>query len=188
MRAEDYLESIDFAATWKPDFSPLFENPRVFRALVLDLIRPFRGVEFDKIACPESMGFLLGAAVSAELKKGLIAVRKGGKLPNIKRNIVGQSFRDYSRQTLRFEVNKTLIKPGDKVLVIDDWLETGGQLKGLIKLLEKCGAIVIGISVLGCNTKSRFSQFLGGYQLHGILNYEGCKDRDLTQRLDRAIE
>ena len=82
---------------------------------------------------------------------GLVPIRKAGKLPNIKRNVARQRFVDYTGEVGGFEINKTLISPGDRILLVDDWVETGGQLRGLTKLLEKRGAVVSDISVLGFN-------------------------------------
>ena len=137
MNPEYYLEHIDFQATTKLDFTTLFRDPKVFRALILDLIKPFRHDDFNKIACPESLGFVLGSAAATELRKGLILIRKSGKLPNIQSNIARQTFTDYTDAKNSFEVNKALIEPGDRVLVIDDWVETGGQMKGLTRLLTR---------------------------------------------------
>ena len=184
MAPEDYLQHIDFAATTKLDFTPPFNHPNVFRSLVLDLCRPFRATKIDKIACPESLGFILGAAVATELKLGLVPIRKAGRLPNIKRNVARQRFVDYTGELGGFEINKTLISPGDRILLVDDWVETGGQLRGLSKLLEKRGAVVSGISVLGFNTAGASGKLRNAYPLASILDYDAPAKRDLTQRLD----
>lgn len=186
MSPETYLEHIDFAATTKLDFTPLFADPKVFRSLVLDLSRPHRNLSFDKVACPESLGFILGSAVAAELKKGLIPIRKAGKLPNIKTNIARHSFQDYTGQRSAFEVNKALVNPGDRILLIDDWVETGGQLRGLTKLLEKRGATIAGISVIGFNTAGRSGKLRQAYTLTSLIDYEAKEKRDLTRRLDQT--
>jgi adenine phosphoribosyltransferase len=185
MAPDDYLQHIDFAATTKLDFTPLFTDPKVFRSLILDLCRPFRAANIDKVACPESMGFILGSAVAAELKLGLIPIRKAGKLPNIKRNVVRQRFVDYTGGASGFEVNKALIAQGDRILLIDDWVETGGQLRGLTKLLEKRGAVVTGISVLGFNTAGTSGALRDRYTLASILDYDAPDKRNLTRRLDQ---
>ena len=185
MTPEDYLQHIDFAATTKLDFTPLFTEPKVFRSLVLDLCRPFRAATIDKVACPESMGFLLGSAVAAELKLGLVPIRKEGKLPNIKRNVARQRFVDYTGEASSFEINKAVLGQGERVLLIDDWVETGGQLRGLTKLLEKRGAVVSGISVLGFNTAGASGKLRDAYTLASIFDYHAPDKRDLTQRLDR---
>ena len=87
MQPEQYLQHIDFQATKKLDFTPLFADPKVFRSLVLDLCRPHRDKAIDKIACPEA-GLCAGQRGCVELKKGLILIRKAGRLPNIRQNVV----------------------------------------------------------------------------------------------------
>ena len=184
MNAEQYLQHIDFQATKKLDFTPLFIDPKIFRALVLDLCRPYRKIPIDKVACPEALGFVLGSAVAAELKKGLVLIRKAGRLPNIRQNVASQSFADYTGEKNSFEVNKKLITQGDRVLLIDDWVETGGQLKGLVKLLEKRGAEISGISVLGFNRAPKVQRFANKYPVSSIVDYELTGRGDLSRRLD----
>ena len=184
MNPEYYLEHIDFQATTKLDFTTLFRDPKVFRALILDLIKPFRHDDFNKIACPESLGFVLGSAAATELRKGLILIRKSGKLPNIQSNIARQTFTDYTDAKNSFEVNKALIEPGDRVLVIDDWVETGGQMKGLTRLLTRRGATIAGISVIGFNKINRTQGLQRRYKLRALIDYSAPKARDLTRRLD----
>jgi adenine phosphoribosyltransferase len=183
MKPEYYLSHIDLKAMAKPDFSTLFLDPEVFNNLTLDLSRPFLKDAIDKVACPESMGFIFGAAVARRMKKGLVPIRKSGKLPTIKSRIVRQSFVDYTKQKNSFEMNKTLIQQGDRVLLVDDWAETGGQLKGLIKLLEKRGAIVAGISLLGFNRVRKTQALEQNYKLRAIIEHTLEGERDLTKPL-----
>lgn len=184
MNPEYYFEHIDFKATTKLDFTTMFRDPRVFRALFLDLIKPFRHDDFNKIACPEPLGFVLGSAAATELRKGLVLIRKSGKLPNIQSNIARQSFTDYTGETNAFEVNKALIEPGDRVLVIDDWVETGGQMKGLTRLLTRRGAAIAGISVIGFNQIKETRVLQRRYKLRTLIDYSAPEARDLNRRLD----
>ena len=86
----------------KLDFTTLFRDPRVFRALLLDLVKPFRHDNFNKIACPESLGVVFGSAAATALRKGLVLIRQSGKLPNILRTIARQGFTDYAgKKSLR---------------------------------------------------------------------------------------
>lgn len=178
-----YYGHLDLKAMAKPDFSTLFLDPVVFANLVKDLSSPFKGVEFNKVACPESMGFILGSAIAHKMKKGLVPIRKGGKLPTIKSHIVGHSFVDYTKEKNRFEMNKALVSEGDRVLLVDDWIETGGQARGLIKLLEKRGAEVVGISVLGFNRVKKTRSLSDNYTLNAIYDYTMEGERDLTKPL-----
>lgn len=183
MGPEYYFPHIDLKAIAKPDFSTLFVDPEVFNNLALDLSRPFLKDNIDKVACPESMGFIFGAAVARRLKKGLVPIRKFGKLPLIKSRIVRQRFVDYTKQKNSFEMNRSLIQTGDRVLLVDDWAETGGQLKGLIKLLEKRGGVVAGISLLGFNRVRKTQWIEQNYKLHAIIEHTSEGERDLSKPL-----
>jgi adenine phosphoribosyltransferase len=182
-----YLQHIDMRSKAKPDFSTLFLEPDVFDNLVKDLAKPFKKVEVDKIVAPESMGFILGSGMALKLKKGFVPVRKSGKLPTLKKHIVSSSFTDYTKQKSTFEMNESLIKAGDKVLIVDDWIETGGQVKGIIKLLEKQGAEIVGVSVLGYNQTKRTKSIADNYVVKGILEYTDERERDLNARLDADL-
>lgn len=178
-----YLEHIDLKATAKPDFTTLFLDPDVFNNLTLDLSRPFLKDKIDKVACPEAIGFILGAAVARRMKKGLVPIRKANKLPTIRKRIVRQRFSDYTGKSSSFEMNRTLIKEGDRILLLDDWAETGGQLKGLIKLLEKQGAVIAGISLLGLNQVRKTRPLEQNYKLHAIIKHTLEGERDLNKPL-----
>ena len=183
MNPEYYLAHIDLKARAKPDFSTLFVDHEVSKNLALDLSRPFLSDDIDKVACPESMGFIFGTLVARRLKKGLVPIRKAGKLPTLKNRIVRQSFIDYTKQKNSFEMNRTLIQPGDRVLVVDDWAETSGQIKGLIKLLEKRGAIIAGVSLLGFNRVAKTQWLDNNYKLRAIIEHSLEGERDHTKPL-----
>ncbi|MEH6557448.1 MAG: purine phosphoribosyltransferase family protein [Oceanicoccus sp.] len=182
-----YLDHIDMRSMAKPDFSTLFADPVVFSNLIKDLCKPFNSNEFDKVVAPESMGFILGSAIALKLKKGFIPVRKGGKLPTLKKYIIRQSFTDYTQEKNTFEMNRGLIEPGDKVLIVDDWIETGGQIKGIAKLLEKQGAEIVGVSLLGFNQTRKTKSISTKYNIKSIYEYTDESKRDLTKRLDADL-
>lgn len=182
-----YLQHIDMRSKAKPDFSTLFVEPEVLSNLVKDLSKPFKKLGVDKIVAPESMGFIVGAAMAMKLKKGFVPIRKGGKLPTVKKHIVSSSFTDYTKQKNTFEMNESLINAGDKVLIVDDWIETGGQMKGIIKLLEKQGAEIVGISLLGFNQTKLTKSISDNYLVKGILEYTDESERDLNRRLDADL-
>lgn len=144
-----YYESfINKKTKSKYDVTPIFQHPKAFYNLIIDLSEPFESSDFNKIVGLEALGFILGGAIAHKLKKGFVLVRKGGKLPGIKRTLVRASFIDYTKNKKTFEINKNAIKKGDKVLIVDDWIETGSQAKAAIKLIEKQGGKVVGITAL----------------------------------------
>lgn len=100
--------------------------------------------EFDLIVAPEARGFIFGVPLSYILGKGFIPVRKPGKLPYD--TISFQYDLEYGKSTL--EIHKDAIKPGQKVLVVDDLLATSGTTESIVKLIEKIGGEVVGIQVL----------------------------------------
>ena len=135
------------------DVTPIFENPKVFANLILDLVRPFKNTRFNKIAGLDALGFIIGGVIAYKLKVGFVPIRKGGKLPEVNGTIVKTSFIDYTKKEKILEMNKNSIKKGDKILIVDDWVETGSQLKAAIKLIEKQEGVIIGISTLFAEQK-----------------------------------
>ena len=125
------------------DITPVFENPeylqKVFDVMVDEL--KDNNIVFDKIVCPEARGFLFGPTLGLLTKKGVVMTRKPGKLPR-PGNCVSYNL-EYGTATL--VVSEDSIKPGDKVLVVDDLLATGGSAKALCELVERSGASVAGV-------------------------------------------
>jgi len=130
------------------DITPIFQHPQAFSNLIDDLIKPFKNSKFNKIVGLDALGFILGGAIAYKLKRGFVPVRKGGKLPGIKGTVIRASFIDYTKNKKTIEMNKSAIRKGDKVLIVDDWIETGSQIKAAIKLIEKQGGKVVGITAL----------------------------------------
>ena len=125
------------------DVTPVFENPeylqKVFDVMVDELKE--NHIEFDKIACPEARGFLFGVPIGIEIQKPVVLARKPGKLPLPGMRIDYQL--EYGTESL--EISKGALNPGEKVLIVDDLLATGGSAKALSALVEKSGASVAGV-------------------------------------------
>ena len=124
------------------DITTLLGNPRAFRRAVDEMVQPFAGARLDKIAGIEARGFILGGAIAHQLSIGFVPVRKKGTLPH---TVVGE---DYALEygTDRVEIHADAVEPGERVLVVDDLIATGGTAMAGIKLLERAGAEVIGCS------------------------------------------
>ena len=160
MKYEYYDKYINKETKNRYDVTPIFENPVVFSKLLNDLIKPFKEIGFDKIAGLDALGFIIGGALAQKTKVGFIAIRKGGKLPGIKNTVLKtSSFVDYTNTSKSFEINKSSIKKGDKILLVDEWIETGTQMKAAIKLIEELGGEIIGISAL-CSHKNKQTEVL----------------------------
>jgi len=164
MKKYSYYEKyINKKTKGRYDVTPLFGNAKAFSNLVNDIVSMFKGIKFNKVVGLDALGFILGGAIANKLKLGFIVVRKGGKLPGIKGTILKHSFVDYSKKDKSFEMGKGSIKKVDKVLVVDEWMETGTQIKSAIKLIEKQGGKVVGIGTLCAaktpKTKSLFDKY-----------------------------
>lgn len=121
------------------DITTLLGNPRAFRRAVDELVQPYAGTKIDKIAGMEARGFILGGAVAHQLSAGFVPIRKKGKLPY---TTVEETYElEYGSATV--ELHTDAVKPGDRVLLVDDLIATGGTMMAGKKLLEKLGAQVV---------------------------------------------
>jgi len=116
------------------DVTPLFADYNAFTQLVSDLLHPFKEDQFDCVVGIEALGFILGTAVAVHSKKGFVLIRKGGKLPVVSDGI---GFIDYTGQMKSLELRKGAIKPGTRVLLVDERIETGSQVKAAVELIER---------------------------------------------------
>ena len=137
-----YSKYIDWDTEGRSDKTTLFENPEVFANLVNDFIKPFKG-KVTKVVGLDALGFIIGGAMKLEV--GFVAIRKKGMLPG--KDVLSISFIDYDGKKT-FEINKKSLNSKDTVLIVDDWIHTGAQMKAAIKLVEKLGAKVVGISTI----------------------------------------
>ena len=124
------------------DITTLLGKPRAFRRAVDELVQPYAGIRIDKVAGIEARGFIIGGAVAHQLSTGFVPVRKKGKLPW--RTVSQQYALEYGVDEI--EIHEDAVAAGERVLLIDDLIATGGTAVGAIKLLERLGAIVIGCS------------------------------------------
>ena len=124
------------------DITTLLSDARAFRRAVDELVQPFAGVGIEKVAGIEARGFILGGAVAHQLSTGFVPVRKQGKLPHV---TVSTTYAlEYGVDTI--EMHADAVTPGEKVLLIDDLIATGGTAIGAVELLRKLGATVVGAS------------------------------------------
>ena len=122
------------------DVTTLFADARGFRMAIDQLLSPYAGLAIDKVAGLEARGFILGGAVAHQLSKGFVPIRKKGKLPG---RTIAQSYTlEYGEAVI--EVHDDALPPGEKVLLVDDLLATGGTAEAGIRLIERLGGQVIG--------------------------------------------
>ena len=122
------------------DITTLLGSARAFRAAVDALVQPYAGVKLDAIAGIEARRFILGGAVAHQLSVGFVPVRKKGKLPHA---VIGEDY-DLEYGKDRVEIHADAVKKGERVIIIDDLIATGGTAFAAIKLLERAGAHVMG--------------------------------------------
>lgn len=115
----------------------------------------------DYVVGIESMGFILGTLIAAELKGDFIALRKAGRLPYGSDQLISVEYSDYQKKSgsKTMQLEKDVLFGSDNVLIVDDWIETGRSMKAGIQPLTQTGANTIGISVIGCD-RNEFTQDL----------------------------
>lgn len=126
------------------DVTTLFADPRGFRMAIDQLVTPFAGQRIDKVVGLEARGFILGGAVAHQLSTGFVPVRKAGKLPGA---VIGQDYTlEYGQA--RVELHNDAITAGERVLIVDDLLATGGTAEAGIKLVEQLGGEIVGCAFI----------------------------------------
>ena len=171
-KIEDYVISI-------PDFP---EPGIIFRditgilrdadglTLSIDKIQEMlEGVEFDAVLGLESRGFIFGMPIAYNLHKAFIPVRKKGKLP---RETVSAKY-DLEYGTAEIEIHKEDLRPGMKVVIIDDLIATGGTVEAAVKLAESLGAEVVKIAFVMELAGLKGRERLAGYDVESVITYEG---------------
>jgi adenine phosphoribosyltransferase len=121
------------------DITTLLGDARAFRRAVDELVQPWAGMKIDKVAGIEARGFILGGAVAHQVSAGFVPIRKKGKLPH-KRVSIAYSL-EYGLDEI--EMHEDAVDKGDRVIVVDDLIATGGTAEGAVKLLRQLGAEVL---------------------------------------------
>jgi len=126
------------------DITPLLQDKKIFKIVIDEIAKPYAGGKVDKIIGIDARGFIFAAALAYKLGAGLSIVRKKGKLPH---KTVSQKYAlEYGSNTI--EMHKDAIKAGEKVIMVDDVLATGGTMKAAVNLVEKLKGEVLGIDFL----------------------------------------
>lgn len=121
------------------DITTLLGDAKAFRKAVDELVQPWAGAKIEKVAGMEARGFILGGAVAHQLSAGFIPIRKKGKLPH---KTVSVAY-ELEYGTDEMEMHVDAVTPGEKVILVDDLIATGGTATGAIRLLQKMGADVV---------------------------------------------
>jgi len=153
------------------DVTTLFADPRGFRMAVDQLLAPYAGMRIDKVVGLEARGFILGGAVAHQLSTGFVPIRKKGKLPG---STISESYTlEYGEAVV--EVHDDAMVAGEKVLVVDDLLATGGTAAAGISLIERLGAEVVGcafvIDLPALGGRLKLEKM--GMEVHTLCEFEG---------------
>ena len=149
------------------DITTLLKDPAAFREVIDRMVEQVRGTPIDLVVGMESRGFIFSAPIAYQLQAGFVPVRKLGKLPA--ETIEVEYALEYGTATL--EIHRDAIQAGQRVLIVDDLLATGGTVMGTIELVQRLGGEVAGLSFMvelsALNGRERLSQFA----IHALLTY-----------------
>jgi adenine phosphoribosyltransferase len=154
------------------DITPLLQDPFLRRHVLLAIEEQFKDLKIDVVASAESRGFIFGSILAHELYCSFVPLRKPGKLPY---KTVKQEF-DTEYSTDAFEIHEDAIKPGQKVLIVDDLLATGGTAEAAAKLVEKLGGIVIGLAFIIELDYLKGRDKLKNRNVYSFINYSKPED------------
>jgi adenine phosphoribosyltransferase len=151
------------------DITTLVKDKKAFLDTCQRLYNHYKDKQIDIVAGIESRGFIFGTALAMLLKKGFVPIRKKGKLPA---ETVTQEY-ELEYGVDQVEIHKDAVKKGDRVLLVDDLIATGGTMKAACQLIEKCGGVVVGcayvIELLDLHGREK----LKGYDLFHLVDFEG---------------
>jgi len=149
------------------DITPLVADPATLQLSVYQLLQPFLGETINAVAGMEARGFIFGSLAAWELSVGFIPLRKPGKLPY---DVQSASY-DLEYGSAALEVHTDAINPGDKILLIDDLIATGGTAEASCKLVEELGGEIVGCAFVIELDELNGREKLTNYRVHSLLHY-----------------
>lgn len=163
----DYASFIRFGENRKGDISLLLRNKHALAGAIEDLAKPFRGEKIDQVVGLEARGFIFASAIAYLLEAGFVMVRKSGALSC---EVLQEEVVDYSKTRKCLEVAKDAIQAGERVLIVDDWIETGSQIRASCKMIESLGGNIVGVAALVNDTSKEAREFLEKYHYHHLID------------------
>ena len=160
------------------DPTSIYINGDAFTQLLDDLTADLEGVDCDVVAGLDAMGFVLGAALATRIGVGFLPIRKAGKLCVDTDSV---SFTNYSGRTQDMEMRTPAFAAGTRVLLVDQWIETGGTMDGAIRLVERQGGIVAGIATIAMEDNDRTAGYRAAYSVVTAVQ----PDTDLQEQCNR---
>ena len=171
-KIEEYVRTIpDFPepGIMFRDVTSVLQDPDGLKLAIDSMIKLLDGVDFDIIAGAESRGFIFGVPVAYAKHKGFIPIRKKGKLPC---ETISEEY-DLEYGSAVIEMHKDAIQPGQKVVIVDDLIATGGTTEAMIKLVERLGGQVVKICFVMELAGLKGRERLKGYDVDAVITYEG---------------
>jgi len=171
-KIEEYVRTIpDFPepGIMFRDVTSVLQDPDGLKLAIDSMIKLLDGVDFDIIAGAESRGFIFGMPIAYNLQKAFVPIRKKGKLPCETASIKY----DLEYGSAEIEIHKRSIKPGDKVVIVDDLMATGGTAEAMIKLIEGLGGEVVEVLCLIELMGLKGREKLKGYKVDSVIQYPG---------------
>lgn len=150
------------------DITTVLKDKDALKYSVDEIMKSLEGVEFDYILGPESRGFIFAMPIAYNMNKGFIPVRKAGKLPA---ETIGKEY-DLEYGTATLEIHKDALKKGDKVIIVDDLLATGGTCKAIVELVESIGAEVVSLNFFIELESLKGRELFEGYNVKSVVRYE----------------
>ncbi|MFT4326739.1 MAG: phosphoribosyltransferase family protein [Candidatus Woesearchaeota archaeon] len=168
-----YQTYIKSNTTNRYDLTPIFSKPEVFSQCITDLLKDVDTSSFDVVIGLEALGFIIGSAIAERTKKGFIPLRKKGKLPYSENELKQEQFVDYTHTEKAFEIHKEAIPKHTKILLVDEWIETGAQITAALNLLKKMECEVVGICTIGFQkNKTVLTKTIAEtYTVHSIVDF-----------------
>lgn len=175
--AEEIKNAVRTVADWPEegvmfrDIMPLLQNPKIFRKIIDSFVHRYQGTAIDAVAAIDARGFIIGAPLAYELGVPLVPVRKKGKLPF---QTVTQSYKlEYGEAEI--ELHTDAVRTGDKVLIMDDLIATGGTMLAACELVKKLGAEVLEVAAIIDLPDLKGGEALNqaGFNVYAICEFEG---------------
>lgn len=149
------------------DITTLLKDAEGMKEAIDQMTAKLEGVDFDLVLGPESRGFIFGMPVAYNMGKGFVPVRKKGKLPA---EVVSKEYAlEYGTATI--EIHKDAIQPGQKVVIVDDLMATGGTAKAIVEMVEEMGAEVVAMVFLIELDFLEGRKVLPGYKIESVIHY-----------------
>lgn len=150
------------------DISTIIEDPEALKFVIDKLMEPYQGQKIDKVVGIDARGFLLCSIMAYKLGAGCVMIRKKGKLPW--KTINKEYALEYGTNTI--EMHKDSIKPGEKVIIVDDLLATGGTMAATVDLVKQLGGEILGISFIIDLVFLKGKEKIKGYPIYTLVEYE----------------